>query len=319
MKKRILFIINPLSGVGRHKTIEKLIEKKLNKNIFDYKIAFTHYSKHATELSKKAVEEGYEIIAVAGGDGSVNEAGRSLVGTDSSLAILPCGSGNGTARCLGLPLNLEKAIRVINYGKSKIIDTFFVNEDVCINTAGVGYAAHIAHEFAKLKKRGFGNYLKLAVRDSRRFKTFFCEAEIKSPAPSLPIREGENNTNPLPTSREGFRRGLFFIIDIANGNQWGNNAIIAPQAKNDDGVLDICLVKKFPFVKFPFLAMRLFTNSIHRSKYVEIVRTKEATIHLCSDENRAHIDGEPVVVGNELRIKINPASLKVLVPNVDIN
>lgn len=297
MKKKLLFIINPLSGVGRHKTVEKLIEKKLNKNIFDYKIAFTHYSKHATELSKKAVEEGYEIIAVAGGDGSVNEAGRSLLGTDSSLAILPCGSGNGTARHLGLPMNLEKAIGVINHGKSKIIDTFFVNEDVCINTAGIGYAAHIAHEFSKLKKRGFGNYLKLAVRDSRRFKTFFCETEI----------------NGITKKTDAF------IIDIANGNQWGSNAVIAPQAKNDDGVLDICLVKKFPFVKFPFMAMRLFTNSIHRSKYVEIVRTKEATIHLCSNENRAHIDGEPVVVKNELRIKINPASLKVLVPNVDIN
>jgi YegS/Rv2252/BmrU family lipid kinase len=291
MKTKILFIINPLSGIGKQKIIEKLIEKKLDKSIFDYEIVYTQKPKQAIEISKKGVHEHFEIVTAVGGDGSVNEVGRSLIGTSSALAIIPCGSGNGTARVLRLPMDYAKAIDVINQKKSKVIDTFFVNEEIAINTAGIGYAAHIAHEFAKLSKRGFSNYVKLAVRDSIKFKTFPSELEIN----------GE--TKKIDT----------FIIDIANGEQWGANAVIAPNAQNDDGVLDVCVVKKFPFLNFPLMAARLFTRSIHRSKYVEIIRAKEAVIRLITEKNYAHIDGEPIMVGNEVKIKINPSSLKVIV------
>lgn len=290
MKKKILFIINPISGVGRHKTVEKLINEKLSRNIFDYELAYTKAAKHAIELSKRAAEESFDIVVAAGGDGSVNEVGRSLVKTNSALAILPCGSGNGAARHMKIPMNLKKAMEVINRNKVKSIDTFNVNEETGINTAGIGYAAHIAHEFAKLKKRGFSNYLKIAVRDSLKYKSQPCEVEMN----------GEQ------------KKINAFIIDIANGCQWGNNAVIAPDAKNNDGLLDLLLVSDFPFRNFPFMATRLFTRSIHRSKYVKLNRITEAVIR--QERNYAHIDGEPVIIGNELRIKINPLSLKVIVP-----
>ena len=94
MKKKILFIINPISGVGRHRTVEKLIDEKLDRKNFDYELSYTKASRHAIELSKQGAKENFEIIVAVGGDASVNEVGRSLVGTKSSLAILPCGSGN---------------------------------------------------------------------------------------------------------------------------------------------------------------------------------------------------------------------------------
>ena len=172
MKKKILFIVNPISGVGRHETIEKLIDKKLDRNHFDYELAYTKAPKHAIELSRQGVKENFDILVAVGGDGSVNEVGRSLVdvGRDlksrPALAILPCGSGNGTARHLDIPMNLIKAMDVIHQGNSTMIDTFNINDEIAINTAGIGFAAHIAHEFSKLKKRGFSNYLKIAVRDS---------------------------------------------------------------------------------------------------------------------------------------------------------
>ncbi len=122
MKKKILFIINPISGVGRQKTIEKLIERKLDKTVFDYELAYTKAQKHAIELSSRGAREGFDIVVAAGGDGSVNEVGRSLVGTNSSLAILPCGSGNGTSRHLEIPMNLVKAVEVINRANSTMID-----------------------------------------------------------------------------------------------------------------------------------------------------------------------------------------------------
>jgi len=308
MKKKILFIINPISGVGRHRTVERLIDEKLNRNIFDYELSYTKASKHAIELSKQGAEESFEIIVAVGGDGSVNEVGRSLVGTNSALAILPCGSGNGAARHLNIPMNLVKAMHIINQNKVTKIDTFNVNDETAINTAGIGFAAHIAHEFSKFKKRGFSNYLKIAIRDSMKYKSQMCEIEIKSPSPALPQGKGEINSLPFGESW----RGASFIIDICNGTQWGNNAVIAPHAENDDGLLDLCVVRDFPFQNFPIMATRLFTKSIHRSKFVEITKVKEATIR--QEKTYAHIDGEPYNMGNELRIKINPLSLKVIVP-----
>ena len=290
MKKKILFIINPISGVGRHKTVEKLIDEKLDKTIFDYELVYTKASKHAIELSKRAVDENFNIVVAVGGDGSVNEIGKSLIGTNSALAILPCGSGNGAARHLNIPTNLVKAMQIINQGNISAIDTFNINNETVINTAGIGYAAHIAHEFSKIKKRGFSNYIKIAFRDSMKYKSQNCEVEINGEIKKL-------NT---------------FIIDIANGTQWGNNAVIAPHAKNDDGLLDLCIVNDFPFINFPVMATRLFTKSIHRSKFVEIIKVKELIIR--QERDYAHIDGEPVFIGQELKVKINPHSLKVVVP-----
>ena len=297
MKKKILFIINPISGVGIHRTVEKLIDEKLDRKIFDYELAYTKASKHAIELSKLGAKENFEIIVAVGGDGSVNEVGRSLVnaGRDlksrPALAILPCGSGNGTARHMKIPMKLSKAMDLINTNNQTLIDTFTVNDETVINAAGIGFAAHIAHEFSKFKKRGFRNYLRIAVRDSMKYKSQHC---------TISLPNGESWS------------GASFIIDICNGTQWGNNAVIAPHAKNNDGVLDLCVVKNFPFINFPLMAARLFTNSIHRSKFVEIIKIKEAIIR--QEKTIAHIDGEPYNTGNELRITVNPLSLKVIIP-----
>jgi len=290
MKKKILFIINPISGVGRHKTVEKLIDEKLNRIVFDYELAYTKASKHAIELSKKAVEEKFNIVVAVGGDGSVNEVGRSLINTDAALAILPCGSGNGTARHLKIPMNLVKAMQVINQGNAIKVDTFNINHEIAINTAGIGFAAHIAHEFSKIKKRGFSNYIKIAVRDSIKYRSQSCEIEINGQIKKLNA----------------------FIIDIANGTQWGNNAVIAPDSIINDGLLDLCIVRDFPFINFPLMALRLFTHSIHHSKFVEIIKAQEFIIR--QERDYAHIDGEPIIIGNELKVKIDPLSLKVVVP-----
>jgi len=290
MKKKILFIINPISGVGRQHVVEKLIDKKLDRNKFHYELTYTKASKHAIELSRNGVKDNFDVIVAVGGDGSVNEVGRSLVGTNAALAILPCGSGNGTARYFNIPMNLSKAMGVINRMKSTSIDTFSLNSETVINAAGIGYAAHIAYEFSKFKKRGFKNYLKIAVRDSMKYKSQNCKIII----------DGKS------IERKAF------IIDIANGSQWGNNAYIAPLAKNDDGLLDVCIVNDFPFRMFPLMATRLFTRSINKSKFVETYRAKE--IILTQERNYAHIDGEPTEIGRELKIRISPLSLKVIVP-----
>ncbi len=143
LKKKICFIVNPISGVGRQKVIEKLIDQHLNRTLFDYEIVYTKAAKHATELAKQASANNFNIVVAVGGDGSVNEVARGLIGSTTAMAIMPAGSGNGFARHMKIPLDLKKAMDIINNAKEAPIDTIQLNNETFINVAGVGFDAHI--------------------------------------------------------------------------------------------------------------------------------------------------------------------------------
>ena len=102
-----------------------------------------------------------------------------------------------------------------------------------------------------------------------------------------------------------------FMVSVANSPQYGNNAYIAPQASINDGLLDVCVVKKFPLYLFPKMVFHLFTKSADQSEYVEIIPGKEITI-LRDEKGPVHVDGEPVEMGKKLEITIKPRSLKVI-------
>ncbi len=290
MKKKICFIVNPISGVGRQKVIEKLIDRELNRLLYDYEIAYTKAAKHATELSKQAAEKGFDIVVAVGGDGSVNETAKGLIGSTTAMAIIPTGSGNGLARHLQIPLNLKKAMDVINNGKEKFIDTIRLNDESFVNIAGVGFDAHIGWEFAKFGKRGFSSYLKVIQRELPKYKAQEYELVI----------EGKVHSKKA------------FLISVANGSQWGNNAYIAPLADISDGIMDVMIMKDFSFFNAISIGFRLFRKTVHQSAFLEIIKCKEVVIR--QQKNIAHIDGEPIEAGNEISIKVNPQSLKVIVP-----
>lgn len=290
MKKKICFIVNPISGVGRQKVIEKLIDRELNRLVYDYEIAYTKAAKHAIELSKQAAAKGFDIVVAVGGDGSVNETAKGLIGTTGAMAIIPTGSGNGLARHLQIPLNLKKAMEVINNGKEKSIDTIRLNDESFVNIAGVGFDAHIGWEFAKFGKRGFSSYLKVIQRELPKYKAQDYELVI----------DGKTFAKKA------------FLISVANGSQWGNNAYIAPLADISDGVMDVMIMKDFSFINAISIGFRLFRKTVHQSAFLEVIKCKEAVIR--QQKNIAHIDGEPIEAGNEISFKVNPQSLKVLVP-----
>lgn len=288
MKKKVCFIVNPISGVGRQKVIEQLVAGKLDASKFEAEIVYTEARRHATILSREAVNKGCEIVVAVGGDGSVNEAARGLIGTNASLAILPAGSGNGLARHLKIPVNLVKAMQVINTGKPVTIDTASINNEIFIGMAGIGFDAHIGWEFAKFGKRGFQSYIKVITREYPKYHAQQYHLEIDG----------------ITYERNAF------LISFANGSQYGNNAAISPQANLQDGLLDVCILKQFPLYALPVLAYRLFNQKMHESEYMEIIRGSH--IRVKQPANTAHIDGEPVELGNDLEIKVNRSSLKVM-------
>ena len=286
--KKICFIVNPISGVGRQKVIEKLIDRYLDKTLFNYELIYTTKPKHATELAIQAANMSFDIVVAVGGDGSVNEVAKGLLNTRTAMAIIPTGSGNGLARHLKISLNLKKAMNIINQANETFIDTIQFNDDIAVNIAGLGFDAHIGWEFAKFGKRGLLSYIKVIIRELLTYKA----------QPFQLLIDGKVVDKTA------------YFISIANGSQWGNNATIAPLANISDGIMDVTIVKKFSFIKGFEIAYRLFTKTINTCNVVEIIKTKEIVIK--QDSAIAHVDGEPIMVGNSISIKINPLSLKVI-------
>jgi len=290
-KKKIIFIINPISGVGKQRLVETAIDKTLDKSIFDYDISYSNAPKHATELSKDAVDKNYDIVVAVGGDGSINEVAKGIIGSNCILGIIPVGSGNGLARHFNLPFDISQAIEVINQCNTIKIDTATINDQLFLSIAGVGFDALVANKFAKGKRRGFWSYFKITVREYPKYKPKKY---------SLTIDGKKMN-----------RRAL--LVSFANSNQFGYNTSIAPMAIINDGFLDVCILRKVPIVKAPFIAHLLFSKRIDKTPYMEIIKAKEVKV-IRKKNSKIHIDGDSLKLNKELNIKINPLSIKVIVP-----
>ncbi len=281
--------MNPTSGVGKQKTIERYIESEIDLDSLHVDISYTEYRAHARELAGDAVGK-YDAVVAVGGDGTVNEVASRLIDTDTALAIIPTGSGNGLARHLHVPLKMKRAFQSLNKFQTRKIDTIKINQFCCVNVAGVGFDAHISHEFEGRKLRGPLGYLQLIMAELSKYK-------------STPYH--------LVIDDKDYDRKAF-LISFANSSQWGNNIYIAPDAKIDDGLIDVRIINDFPKIATPAMVFSLLDKSYDFEKD-ELVKAKKIVIHH-SHELRAHIDGEPIVLPPDVEISIKPLSLNVIVP-----
>ena len=289
-RKRLLVIINPISGVGRQKTIEKVFEQHLDHSRFDYDIRYTERAGHATDIAREGSTQGYDAVIAVGGDGSINEVSAGLIGTHTTMGIIPCGSGNGMARHLKLPLVPEKAIEVINTYHTETIDTIDVNGHSYASIAGVGFDAYVARRFKFTKTRGFAGYARILFTEYPRYKAKEYRLVI----------DGKEYT----------RKAL--MISVANSSQFGFNAAIAPTASLQDGLLDICIMEKVPYLEIPITAeLLLLSHDLQKSEHVELIQAKEVTI-LNNDYKWINFDGEALKLDTELHFKIVPQSLNII-------
>jgi YegS/Rv2252/BmrU family lipid kinase len=277
----MLFIINPISGKGKKR---RLADKLLAKG---YKVVFTEYAGHAEELAREATDD---VVVAVGGDGTVNEVARGLVGSEKYLGIIPCGSGDGLARHLGLSHNIDKALKTIESGERKSMDAAEVNGRLFFSVCGVGFDAVVSERFAKCGKRGLSNYIKQGLKTWTDYKPENYVIEIDGDV--------------IQTEA--------FFITIGNSDQWGNGAKITPLADCCDGILDVSIVDKFGALEIPWLACRLMTGSIDKSRRVRSYKGKN--IKITRDiEGPAHADGDWFDAPKVLEINILPSALKIIV------
>ena len=289
-KKKIRFIINPISGKTHRNHLPEQIKQHLDGDRFDYDIAFTEYAGHAVKLAQDAVDNQYDIVAVAGGDGSINEVGTCLIGTDIALAVIPCGSGNGLSRCLHIPLNPVKALELINRKAVCQIDTVEVNGMPFISIGGTGYDAQVADDYAKDQHRGFDTYFRYIVKNYISFK----EQEYTIILPERTIQTKA------------------FFISFANSNQMGYDVPIAPKASLWDGKIDLCVVRKPNALELPIVGGYFLSKNMDKAPKVEIIQTPSADITRPAAAV-VNIDGESILFEKDLHLKINPLSLNVIV------
>ena len=207
------------------------------------------------------------------------------------MAIIPSGSGNGLARDLKIPIKLKKAIQLINDNKTKQIDTIKINNDYFLGTAGVGFDAYISWKFDEAPTRGILTYLKVALIGFWKYKSTNYKIEFNNTYKSI------NNG---------------FLVTFSNSKQYGNNIVISPKSKIDDGNIKLVVVKKFPFIYLPVFAYYLLSGKINKFKFTEEFTANHFTLY--NTKNNIHIDGEPIKMDKKLIIEVVPKSLKIIVP-----
>lgn len=289
--QKIGFIINPISGTRKKANFPELIDCLVDKKRFEIDIRVTEYAGHAKIIAAEMAVKGYYIVASVGGDGTMNEIASSIVHTNTALALIPCGSGNGLARHLNVPLLVKDAIALVNTGRIAEMDYGTANDIKFFCTCGVGFDAHIGHEFAKAEKRGFFTYLKSILKEFASYKP-----------KKYKFRQGENKF----TERA-------FLVTFANASQYGNNAYIAPEADLQDGMIDVSILKPFPIYKVPGLGIKLLTRKIAKSSHVQLLKTEEIRIKR-KKKDIFHYDGEPCFMNKKILIKAHKGGLKILVP-----
>jgi len=289
LERKALFIINPISGGKKKDGVPELIEKHLDTNLFKPVIVFSDGVSHARQIAKEAVDK-FDLVVAVGGDGTVNEVASAIVGSNTTLGIVPFGSGNGLARFLHIPMDTQKAIEMLGKGKAMAIDSGKLNGQPFFNMAGMGFDAHISEVFSHTKKRGFVTYIKSSIKEVINYKPQIYNLNI----------DGKDY------EREAF------MLSFANSSQYGNDAHISPNASVQDGLLDVCVIKPFPLWRFFEMGIRMMLKATDKTKYVEIIRGQHIFVKR-DNPGPLHLDGEPQMAGTDAEIVLVPHSLKVIV------
>ncbi|MBI5887878.1 MAG: diacylglycerol kinase family lipid kinase [Deltaproteobacteria bacterium] len=291
---KALFIINPVAGgASSVKRIREAVVEafKSEDGIFEIKVAGAKGD--TFKLSSGAVKRGYEAVIACGGDGTVHEAAAPLVNTDTMLGVIPCGSGNGFAKSLGIPFDIAAGMELIKKWKPRPIDAGVIGDRYFFSTAGMGFDAHLSKKyndgFLSKRLRGLLPYFPLAVWEFYRFK----------PRP-LRMKMDNNLLSETP-----------FILTFANIERYGGQAVIAPGAVPDDGFLDVCTVPEIGLLDALDLVKKLFNGRITAFKGYRCMRSSNIDI-AGEGISAVHADGEPFQWQGNISVKVLPKGLRVL-------
>lgn len=291
---KVRAIVNPRAGVSPEAALRAT--EKGRPSWTDYEVETTREAGHATELARSAVEKDADLVIAVGGDGTVNEVARALMGSTAALGVVPVGSGNGLARALRLPLKPARALAAIETGVRRRIDVGRLNGGLFLNVAGTGFDAAVGAAFQKAgragKRRGFLGYLKLSLTEVLGYRSQALVIEANGEA--IELRP--------------------FLVTFANGPQYGSGAVINPGAKLDDGTLEIVSFDDVrSLLDLVAAAPRLFLGGIHKTPRYRRLSTSRATVR-AGAPLVIHRDGDPADAAERIEVELVPGALEIVVP-----
>lgn len=287
--------MNPISGTGKKADIPRMIEETLDNEKFDYTVRKTKYAGHAAKIAEEAKDNGTDIVVAIGGDGTVNEVARSIINSHTALGIIPCGSGNGLARHLMLPMDYKKSIEVINSCRIHDLDYGIINGMPFFCTCGMGFDAYISKRFAEAGRRGVITYIENVLKEGVKYKpeTYMIEDE------------------------SGMQTHKAFLVSCANASQYGNNAYIAPQASMSDGWLDVIIMEPFDIIEAPQVIWEMLNKTLDKSSKIKTFRTRNIVVHR-ERPGYIHYDGDPLMTEADVDIRLINKGIKIIVnPDAD--
>lgn len=288
-KKKIVFILNPISGTHNKVVIPQMIASRLDKDKFNYQVKLTEYAGHAADIAKQCAKDNIDIVVAVGGDGTVNEVARSLTHTNTALAIIPCGSGNGLARHLCIPIDIKKSIDIINQCNIEELDYGIINDLPFFCTCGMGFDAFISLKFAESGKRGPITYVENVLKEGLKYKPETYEV----------------------IDETGAKKYNAFLIACANASQYGNNAYIAPHASMSDGLLDVIIMEPFTAFDAPQISFDMFNKTLDKNSKIKTFKTKSIRIHR-NGPGAIHFDGDPIMTGEDIDVRIENRGIKIV-------
>ena len=289
MRKKLLLIINPRSGTRQRDALPEMVREMTERTGEELMIRSTTGPEDAHKFAREAVEEGISRVIVAGGDGTVNEVASALSFTSVTLGIIPCGSGNGLARSLGIPSDFKKAVEIIERDYQIIIDRGEVNGRPFFCAFGMGFDATVSQKFASEKRRGKMTYVKNALQEYLKYNSEVYALSVDGKI----IAE----------------RAM--LVAVCNASQYGNNAYIAPEASLSDGMLDITLIHDGSPLLQAIAGIQLMSGHLDKNLLVDTFRVSKAELSRLN-EGPVHIDGEPLMMGKKFIVECRSNALRVI-------
>lgn len=289
--KKMMLIINPISGTSGKAGLDRKAMEALSPLGYEVDVRYTERAGHASELAAEAVENGYEGVMAAGGDGTINEVASALCHTGVPLGIIPAGSGNGLARHVGIPIDFDMALKVVAQDHPIDVDYGTLNGKPFFCTMGLGFDAAVSHRFASQGKRGIMMYIKSMLEVYRNY---------------------ESETYTLSSNGHILTQKAF-VVAVANASQYGNNAYVAPRASIRDGLLDVIIIHSGDMLSTAGVGFDMMTGYLDKNVNITTFRTPSVVIYRNSD-GPAHMDGEPMILGDILDVRCHKGALRMYVP-----
>lgn len=283
-------ILNPKSGKRRAMSVCEAARAQAGALGITLTERVIEVADDGRRMAREAAEAGHDRVISVGGDGTLNAVAAGLVGTPVPLGIVAMGSGNGYARSLQLPLKAQDALRVAFTGAPRPMDVCYLNDRLFLGTAGIGFDARVAHEFDRSTGRGMWNYARIIVK------------EILGAKPMRVVAKAADAT----------REERLLMLVFCNTREFGNGAVISPGSAPDDGLAELQLVAKPPFLPLLKAFYDVYTRRADRNRHIRTLVTREAQVH--QEGLLAHLDGEPVEIGRDVHFRLEPKRLLVITP-----